>query len=401
MTRVPSRLFVLSLASIALIGPLAVHLFLPVIPAVKEALGLSDALAQLAFSISLFGMAFATLFYGSLSDRYGRRPVLLSGLCLFLVGSVISAFSNSIVALVLGRLVQAIGAGCGITLVRAIARDAFGPEHLVKAIAYLTMFYTLGPMISPIVGGILIDAFGWRSVFIFALLAAAAIATGAYFAIYETRPPKEHGQSSVSIGRSYLELFAHPRFAAFVLQSGFSTGAFITVASASPTLMKELLHRPATEFGFYFVMFPVGFFCGNLIASRLGGRVTAETMVLAGSSLLMTTMIVQATLLLSGHVAPLTIFVPGFFITLSQGLALPNGQAAAIATIPRLAGTAAGVGVFMQQFCGAGFAQLYGFLSDGTPGPMIATAAASACLCLIVGAIPFVLARTAAAQGTP
>ncbi len=90
MTATPGPLFALALASISLIGPLAVHLFMPVIPAVKAALGLSDAMAQLTFSIALFSMAFATLVYGSLSDRYGRRPVLLSGLCLFLVGSAIS-----------------------------------------------------------------------------------------------------------------------------------------------------------------------------------------------------------------------------------------------------------------------------------------------------------------------
>jgi len=107
----PSRIFALALASIALIGPLAVHLFLPMIPAVKAALGISDALAQLTFSVALFGMAFATLFYGSLSDRFGRRPVLLSGLCLFLLGSVISALATGVATLVLGRLVQAIGAG--------------------------------------------------------------------------------------------------------------------------------------------------------------------------------------------------------------------------------------------------------------------------------------------------
>ena len=100
----PGLLFALALASISLIGPLAVHLFMPVIPAVKAALGLSDALAQLTFSVALFGMAFATLFYGSLSDRYGRRPVLLSGLALFLVGSALSAIATSVIPLVLGRL---------------------------------------------------------------------------------------------------------------------------------------------------------------------------------------------------------------------------------------------------------------------------------------------------------
>src|SRR5690606_764731 len=125
--------------------------------------------AQLTFSIALFGMAFATLFYGSLSDRYGRRPVLLSGLVLFLVGSVVSAMASSSDALIAGRLVQAIGAGCAMTLARSIARDAYRAENLVKAIAYLTMFASLGPMISPIIGGVLIDTLGWRSVFGFVL----------------------------------------------------------------------------------------------------------------------------------------------------------------------------------------------------------------------------------------
>ena|ERR1044071_9183822 len=109
--RVPSLAFTLALGLIALITPLAVHVFLPVIPAVKIALGLSDARAQFTFSVALFGMAFATLFYGSLSDRYGRRPVLLSGLVLFLIGSAVSAIAETANALLLGRLVQAIGAG--------------------------------------------------------------------------------------------------------------------------------------------------------------------------------------------------------------------------------------------------------------------------------------------------
>src|SRR5262249_32643153 len=118
--RSPGRAFALTLGLTALITPLAVHLFFPVIPAIKVALGIGDAYAQLAFSIALFGMAFATLVYGSLSDRYGRRPVLMSGLVLFLVGSVLSAFAPTPATLVLGRLIQAIGAGCSLTLTRAI-----------------------------------------------------------------------------------------------------------------------------------------------------------------------------------------------------------------------------------------------------------------------------------------
>jgi len=392
MTATPGPFFALALASISLIGPLAVHLFIPVIPAVKAALGLSDALAQLTFSVALFSMACSTLVYGSLSDRYGRRPVLLSGLCLFLAGSAISALANSVLTLVLGRLIQAFGAGCGITLVRAIAQDVYGPGRLVKAIAYLTMAYTIGPMISPIVGGVLIDAFGWRSVFGFALGLGGAIAISAYFAVFESRPPSATKRSG-NVLRDYFELFRHLRFTAFVLQSGFMTGSFLVAATAASSLLKEVLHRSSTEFGLYFLLFPFGFLAGNFITSRIGDRIVNENMVLAGSLLALAAVATQSSLLLSGYVTPLTLFAPGFFITMAQGLSLSYAQAGAMATNPKLAGTAAGVGVFVQNLCGAVFAQLYGLLADGSPGPLTATTAISALLGLVVGALPFFALR--------
>jgi len=383
----PGRLFAVCLASISLIGPLAVHLFLPVIPAIKASLGLSTAMAQLTFSIALFGMAFATLVYGSLSDRYGRRPVLLFGLGLFLLGSTVSLIAETVSLIVVGRLVQAIGAGCGVTLVRTIARDAYGPEHLIKAIAYLTMFYTMGPMISPIVGGILIDALGWRSVFGFALLAGSLILSSAYIAVPETRSPERSPQTNML--RSYFELLSEARFLSFVLQSGFNTGTFLVLATAASGFMKELLHRPSAEFGFYFLLFPFGFLCGNFISTRLSGRVANETMVLAGSLMSLTTVVVQSGFLLSGHVSPLVLFMPGFFITMAQGISLPFGQAAAMAVNPQLVGMAAGLGVFMQNFGGAAFAQFYGFVSNGAPGPMVMTMVITSVLSVVVAAIPF------------
>lgn len=386
-------LFAVALASISFISPLSVHLFMPVIPAVKVALGLSDALAQLTFSIALFTMAFATLVYGSLSDSLGRRPVLLAGLCLFLAGSAISAVANSVLTLLAGRLVQAIGAGCGITLVRAIAQDVYGRERLVKAIAYLTMAYTIGPMIAPLVGGILIDGFGWRSVFGFAVVAGGAITLIAYAVVPESRPPSAANRAAGSLLRNYFDLFRHLRFTAFVLQTGFCTGAFLVAATAASGLMKEALHRPSTEFGIYFLLFPLGFFSGNFIASRVGNRVTGETMVLVGSTLSFAAVVGQAGLLLSGHVTPLTLFVPGYFITMAQGVSLSYAQAGAMATNPKLAGTAAGIGVFVQNFVGAAFAQLYGLIADGTPGPMAGTAALSAMLGVVAAVLPFVMAR--------
>jgi DHA1 family bicyclomycin/chloramphenicol resistance-like MFS transporter len=389
----PGRAFALALGLTALITPLAVHLFFPVIPIVKVALGIDDALAYLTFSIALFGMAISTLFYGSLSDRFGRRPVLLSGLALFLIGSVVSALAQTATMLVLARLVQAIGAGCGLALTRAIARDAYSPEHLVKAIAYLTMFGTLGPMVSPFIGGLLVDTLGWRSVFGFALIAGGVITLCAYITIYETHPSAGRKAGEVGVTRSYVELFRHPRFIAFVLQSGFATGAFMTMATASAGLMKELLNRPSTEFGLYFVMFPVGFFLGSLISSRIGNRASTETMVLAGSIMSFITVSTQALFLQFGPVMPLAFFIPGFFLTMSQGIALPYGQAGAMTEVPRFAGTAAGVGVFMQNFFAALFAQFYGIFADGTPQPMAVIACLCGLLCLAAGSVPFLLKR--------
>jgi DHA1 family bicyclomycin/chloramphenicol resistance-like MFS transporter len=205
----PGPLFALALAAISLIGPLAVHLFMPVISAVKTALGVSSAIAQLTFSVSLFGMAFATLVYGSLSDRYGRRPLLLSGLVLFLIGSALSAIASSVSFLILGRLVQAVGAGCGITLVRAIAQDVYGANRLIKAIAYLTMAYTLGPMLSPMLGGFLVDTLGWRSVFVFALAFGTAITAVAYLVIFESYPPSLAPRRNSSLLQNYASLFGN------------------------------------------------------------------------------------------------------------------------------------------------------------------------------------------------
>jgi hypothetical protein len=154
--------------------------------------------------------------------------------------------------------------------------------------------------------------------------------------------------------------------------------------------MQELLNRPAAEYGFYFLLAPAGFFLGNFVSGRVGRRVSNEAMVLTGSVLSFLTVTVQSTLLIYGLTYPLTLFIPGFFITFAQGTALPYAQSGAMATIPQLAGTAAGIGVFLQHFFGAAAAQLYGVLADGTPRPMLSIMLISSVLSLLVGTLPTV-----------
>jgi DHA1 family bicyclomycin/chloramphenicol resistance-like MFS transporter len=316
--------------------------------------------------------------------------VLLAGLGLFLAGSALSALAPSVGVLIAGRLVQALGAGSSITITRAMARDAYGPDKLVQAIAYLTMAYTLGPMIAPPLGGFLVDHLAWRSVFWFALAAGGAITLAAAFVLRETRAGT--GARRGSLFGDYRALFADPRFAGFVLQSGFCSGTFFALAAASPFLMQEQLHRSATEYGFFFFAFPAGYFLGNLISGRLAGRVAIERMVMIGSTINLLAVLVQGAIILAGHLSASAIFLPGAFVTFSQGLALPNAQAGAMQTRPELAGTAAGVGVFCQSLASALFAELYGLLADGTPLPMLEVAVLAAVLTLSCGALPM-LAR--------
>lgn len=386
----PGAAFVVSLGAITLVGPLAIHLFLPAMPDVKAYFHASDAMAQLTFSVTLIAMAVVTPAYGSLSDRYGRRPVLLAGLALFLLGSLVSAFAGSVLILIAGRLIQAVGAACGLTLSRAIAQDAYGPAALVKAIAYLTMAYTLGPMLAPPVGGLLIDRFGWRSAFWFALAVGAAISAAAYFVLHETRGPAARNGAPAGFLHHYNALLRDTRFLAFVLQSGFMSFMFFGIAAASPFLMKDLLHRTATEYGLYFMFFPLGYCSGNLISSRLSGRVAIEKMVLAGALICVVAIATQSSLILAGYLSPLLIFAPGGTLSFAQGLALPNAQAGAMRIKPALAGTAAGLGVFIQMLLSALSAEIYGLLADGTPRPMIMISSLGAVLAVATAVYSFV-----------
>ena len=388
----PLRPLDVVLAALALLGPFAIHLFFPIIPVIKLDFALTDALAQLTFSVGVFGMAFSTLAYGSFADRFGRRPVLLLGLLLFLFGSLLSALATSYAILMAGRLVQSVGAGCGITLARAIARDVYGPSRLVKAIAYLTMFFAIGGLLAPAIGGVLVDQFGWRAVFVLASITGLAITLGSYFVVPETRDPNQASKASSTFS-NFAELFGHPRFCALVIHTGCSTGTFLVVATASSMLMKELLHRPATEFGLYFAMVPTGFVIGTIVSSRIGNRASVELMILIGACLAALAAFAQSSLLLSGLISPLILFLPGSFMTMAQGISLPYAQAGAMATVPRLAGTASGIGVFVQNFVGASFAQIYGVLADGTPSPMIEITAITVGLGLITALLPRFFSR--------
>lgn len=389
----PGLLVLTAIAALSIVGPLAVHLYFPAIPAVREAFAITDALAQSTASLVLFAMAFFNLVYGTLSDRYGRRPMLLIGITLFLAGSLLAAIAGRIEVLLAGRLLQAVGAACGVTLSRTIAHDMFPPDRLVRALALMTMAYTLGPMIAPPLGGLVIDLFGWRALFVVAFVLGAIIFVLSWFVLAETRPRGRAAPSLRVLMLGYRQLFASARFAGCVFQSGFSTGTFLTLASGASFVMRDQLARPASEYGLWFLVFPTGFFIGSFISNRLGGRVSIEAMVVTGAAILVLSAASAVVVVLADALSPASLFLPGFGITIAQGLALPNAQGGAMAVDRDRAGTASGIGVFMQFFCGAVMSQIFGLVYDGTAGPLVAIMLASALLSFGWGLVPWLRLR--------
>ncbi len=389
----PDRLFLAILAALTFIGPLSLHFFFPALPTIKTRFGVDAATAQLTVSLPMLAMAAMTLAYGSLSDRLGRRTMVLSGTALFALGGAGAALANSIETLLLWRLLQSAGGACGLVLARTIARDVYGTDQLVRAIAYLQAAYATAPMIAPPLGGFLVDVSGWRAVMAVSAAAGVAILILCHATLHETRPPESRAAVGRSVVGDYAALFGNLRFSAFVFQSCGMSGVFFAMATGGAFLMRELLGRSAAEYGLYFMAFPAGYILGNLVSGRLGNRVRVEAMVLAGGALVAVAAAGQAGLILAGALTPLVIFLPGFVITFGQGISLPNAQTGALREAGALAGTGAGIGVFLQM-CGASlFSQLYGELADGTPIPMVIASSAAAALSLGAALLVFVLRR--------
>jgi len=366
-----SRLLILILAAITALGPMAMQIFLPALPAIQDAFAVSAGRAQMVLSVSLAAIAFSTLAYGPTSDRFGRRPVLVVGLTIFLVGSIICAAAPSIEVLILGRVVQAVGGAAGMVLSRAIIRDLYDRETAAKMLAYMVTALVLAPMVAPLLGGALNDVAGWRAIFAFTVIAALAALVLAYPRVPETLAQPVRDQSLIGMVRSYAALLRMPTFLGYVGQLSFGLGMFMAFMGAAPFVVVRVFERPPTELGVLMLLMSGGFMAGTFVTARIAGRVGVDRMIRAGSSLAVAIGAVMVALVLAGEWTVWAIFGPGIGLAFANGLIMPNGQAAAVSINPRIAGAASGLVSFVQMTTGAVFAQLAGVVQDGTPLPMV------------------------------
>ena len=366
----PRWYFFVALVSMTFIGPLSLHLFIPAMPAVKEAFGASTGMAQLTMSLAMLSMAFFTVAYGGLSDRFGRKRVLLGGLVLFTCGAAACMIAANLPMLLAGRILQGAGAGCGVVLARAIARDVYGQERVAQVIAYLTTAYVLGPMFAPMIGGQLTTLFGWRALFSLASVVGLLVIVTVTFAVPETRAHSTAAPRGVFAG--YKSLLKQRRFVGFMLQPGLSSAAFFTQATAASFLAAEHLGADAADIGLWFFAFPIGFMAGSFISGRIGGNRSIEFMTILGGVIGVVNGALLVGWLYFGGVSMAALYIPGMFVSLAQGLSMPYAQAGAMAVDSQLAGSASGAVVFSQFFWPAALQQLTGLLADGTWVPMAA-----------------------------
>ncbi len=362
------------------LGPFAMQVFLPALPAIQAGFATSAAAAQLAFSLSTLAIAFATLVYGPLSDRIGRRPALLGGLFVYLLGTGLCALAPSLELLVLGRVVQAAGGCAGMVLSRAIVRDLYPREQAAQALAWITMAMVVAPTMAPALGGFLVDRAGWRSIFALGLAVGAGVLLACRARLVETgRPggPGGPGSAAATMLTAFAVLMRHRAFRGFAAQAAFSMAVFFGFLAAAPFLVVETYGRPALEYGLLFVLISGSFMAGNFAAARLSARLGSERMILLGSLGSLAGAALALALALFGLRTPLALFLPTALGAFAQGLAMPNAQAAIVSVVPGLAGTAAGLSGFLQMTTAALAAQLVGSLPTDTPLP--ATLAMTVC----------------------
>lgn len=366
-----SRSMILLLAAASALGPVAMQIMLPAIPIVRENFAISTGTAQLTLSLSMFSIALATLIYGPLSDRFGRRPVMLTGISITVLGSCLCMMAGSIEWLIAGRIVQAAGGAVGLVLARAIVRDVYDAADAAGIIATLVMVMVVMPMLSPLVGGELLVRYDWHSIFYLVAFIALVMLVAMYKYLPETLSGPVAFTGVASMLKGFASLFRSRVFSAYAFNVAFVSVVFFTFISAAPEIMVSVLKRPPNEYGYYFIMVPAAFMAGNYVARGLSKRMGIQGMIAMGSKLSIAGIVIALLLHIGGLIHPLALFAPVALTTFGNGISLPNAQAGAINEFPHMAGSASGLTGFLQMALSALAAQLVALLFNGTVYPML------------------------------
>jgi DHA1 family bicyclomycin/chloramphenicol resistance-like MFS transporter len=374
--------FIALLIAVSAVSPLGINMYLPSMPGMARTFGVDFTTIQLTLSLYLAAMAIGQLIAGPLSDRFGRRPVLLIGLMIFVLGSGICLAAQNVGVLLLGRVVQAMGGCAGITLSRAIVRDLYGRNEVASMIGYVTMGMAVAPMIAPTIGGVLETLYGWRASFVFLMTFGGLALLFAFGQLHETNRNRGSTGSAGHLLHSYLSLFRSRLFWGYTLTASLVSAVFFAFVAGAPYVMIELMGRSPAVYGLYFAIVPSGYILGNFATGRFAARAGPNRMIVAGTLTVLASIAAMAAIFAMGVLHPAALFGPMFFIGLGNGLVLPSGIAGAVSVKPEVAGAAAGLSGSIQIGFGALVAPVVGATLDATVWPLIAIMATCSLLAI-------------------
>ncbi len=332
-------------------GTLGMHLIIPALPDTARALGVSPGTIQLTITLYLIGLAIGQLLYGPVSDRFGRRPVLLAGLTLFTLAGLATAAAPNAWTLVIARILQSIGACAGLVLGRAIVRDSAEPDRAAARLAMLTLVMSAAPAIAPVLGGYATAWFGWRAAF--ALLAVVGIVTltCAVLLLPETNPMQSSARASLLVGS--LRLFRSRAFCGYVLGGACTTTSFYAFMAASPFILVDLLHEPTEHVGLYYLLLMAGVAGGSFCANRVAGRLRPQVALRIANSFAIAGAIAFMLADVTGWLTVVTVIAPMVVFMIGAGMASPFALSGAVSINPHAIGAASGLYGFTQMAYGA------------------------------------------------
>lgn len=366
---------------------LGTDLFVPALPVLASDLKVEVAAAQLTLTTYFFGLAAGQLLWGPLSDRFGRKPVLLAALVLMLVSSLVAVLMSSVAAITAARLVQGFAMSSGAVIVRSIVRDLYAHEQAARLLATITIVFSIVPIAAPLAGAMLVAGGSWEAVF-WCLGAAAAVllaATGAGLA--ETAPAERRSMHPMAIGRTFVSILGERRFVApFLLILCSHVGILAWVSNSAFTLVSGL----GVTVGAYSLMFAavmLGQISGAWSSRRFVPRLGIARLLRSGAALMLAGGAAAALLAWAGVAHWLAVVVPFFVFLYGTALIVPNATAAALSPFPATAGSASSLIGAIGFTAGAIVSSLLGAAFDGSARPMASVAA-------LAGAAAFVFERS-------
>jgi MFS transporter, DHA1 family, multidrug resistance protein len=369
-----------ALVLVSMLSPFAINVIVPSLPAIQRYFAADYGTVQLALSLFLASVAGAQILLGPLSDRFGRRPVLLAGLGLFTLASLACVLAPSVESLVALRVVQAVGGSAGLVLARAIIRDLYETGKAASMLGYLTMGFAISPMFAPFIGGVLQSTFDWRASFWFMAAFGVLCMAVAWRRIEETNLNPSDRMGLATLFRNFRHLLGMAQFRRYLACAMFASSSFFAFLGGAPYVSEILLGLSPTVYGAWFMLMVVGYVLGNYLSGRHAEQAGLPNMIIIGSAGGFLSLMLIVGLFAAGLEHPAALFLPMILSGVANGVMLPSSLAGAIGADPRIAGAASGLAGAAQMGTGAVFATLAGAAIAGsaTAYPLFAVMAIAA-----------------------